>query len=329
MRWLAAIVPYGFAVLLACGPQIISPTLAADEFPVRPITIVVPYPPGGGSDPPMRLIAQKAAQELKPPVIIDNRPGGAGNVGAVAVKQATPDGYTLFMGHVGTHAINPALFPDLKFDPLKDFAPITELFSFPPILVVPARSPAHSVAELAALVKANPGRLTYASQGIGAGGHLMGEMFKVRLGTSIIHVPYRGAAPAVTDLVAGRVDMMFASYFAAGPHIEAATLRVLAVASDKRMDIIPNTPTMAEVGFPGLELNVWFGLLAPAGTPQTIVETLNRAFVKAAHEPEVAKFIASQVAEVKTGTPAEFAALVSTDTERLGAVIRAAGVKAE
>lgn len=318
------------ALALLLVSQFIGTAIAvADNFPSRPITIVVPYPPGGGSDPPMRLIAQKAAVDLGQPIVIDNRAGGAGNVGALAVKQAPPDGYTLFMGHVGTHAINVALFPDLRFNPSKDFSPITVLYSFPTILVVPARSPARSVAELAALVKEQPGKLTYASQGIGAGGHLMGEMFKSRLGVPIIHVPYRGAAPAVTDLLAGRVDMMFVSYFAAGPHIESGALRVLAIASSKRMDVLPKTPTMTEAGYPGLELDVWFGLLAPVGTPEPVVTQLNAAFVKATRDPEVAKLIASQVAEVKTGSPRDFSELIVFDTERLGKVIREGGIKAE
>lgn len=228
----------------------------------------------------MRLIAQKASADLGQPIVIDNRTGGAGSVGAMAVKQALPDGHTLFMGHVGTHAINPTLFNDLRFDPLKDFAPITELLSFPTILVVPAASTAKSVTDLAALVKGSPGQLTYASQGVGAGGHMMGEMFKLALAAPIIHVPYRGAGPAITDLVAGRVDMMFAGYFGVSPHVEAGTLRVLAAAGDKRMDALPKAPTMAEAGYLGLALDVWFGLLAPAGTPAPIVARLNQAFVK-------------------------------------------------
>ena len=302
---------------------------SADEtFPSRPITIIVPYPAGGGADPGMRIIAHRASAILGQPIIIDNRGGGTGIVGAMAVRQAAADGYTLFMGHVGTHAVNSALMK-LPYDPIKDFVPITELFTFPTVLVVPAASPAKSVADLGAIAKARPGQLSFASPGMGSGNHIMGEMFRLALNTSIVHVPYRGVAQAVPDLVAGRTDMMFVSYIAAGAQIQAGTLRPLAVAGAQRLPALPNTPTMAEAGFPSVAMDVWFGLLAPAGTPSPIVEQLSVAFSKAARDPEVKKTISDQGAEIVANSPPEFARLIANDTVRLGAIIREAGIKIE
>ena len=191
-----------------------------DNYPSRPITIIVPFPPGGSSDIVMRLAAQRVAEDTGHTFVIENRPGAAGNVAAMAIKNAPPDGYLLMMGHTGTHAINPTLYPDLKFDPVKDFQPITALLAFNNILVVPAASPARSVAELVALAKSKPEGLTYGSQGIGTGGHLLGVLLAKHAGIKLLHVPYRGVAPAVTDTVAGRMDLMFSSYLSAAGHIE-------------------------------------------------------------------------------------------------------------
>ena len=215
---------HGITLALSCAAllAVVPATSAqADEYPSRTITLIVPFPPGGSSDIVMRLLAQKVAESLKQTIVIDNRPGGAGNVAAMAIKNAPPDGYLLMMGHTGTHAINPALYSDLKFDPVKDFQPITALISFNNILVVPEASPAKSVAELVALAKSKPDGLSYGSQGVGTGGHLLGELFAKQTGVKLVHVPYRGIAPAVTDTVAGRMDMLFASYVSTGGHIES------------------------------------------------------------------------------------------------------------
>jgi len=301
---------------------------AQETFPSRPITVIVPYPAGGGADPPMRIIAEKAATIFGRPVIVDNRAGGNGVVGAMAVKGSAPDGYTIFMGHVGTHGTNQFLMK-LPYDPIKDFVPITALFTFPTVLVVPEASKAKSVAELAALIKAKSGDFSFASPGVGSGNHIMGEMFRLALKSPILHVPYRGVAQAVPDLVAGRTDMMFVSYIAAGSQIEAKTLRPLAVAGTQRLPALPNTPTMAEAGFPTVAMDVWFGLLAPDGTPPGIVNKLWEGFAKAAQDPEVKKAISKQGAQIVANSPAEFKSLIAKDTERLGAVIREAGIKGE
>lgn len=306
-----------------------APAPAQEIFPSRPITVVVPFPPGGSADPLMRVIGQKLSESLKQSIVIDNKGGGGGNIAAKVVKQSPPDGYTLFMANMSTHAVNVALYSDLGFDPIKDFAPITLLMSFPSILVVPADSPAKTVADLAALAKTKPGGLSYASQGVGSGGHLLGEMFRAKIGVPMVHVPYRGAAPAVQDLIGGRVDLLFASYISAGPSVEAGKLRILGLTSTKRAAALPNVPTMAEAGFPGVELDLWYGIMAPAGTPAPVVKLLHDEFVKAANSPEVQKLVVPQAAEVVTSTPEQFSALVAADITRLGNVVRDAGAKAE
>ncbi len=319
-----------FAVVAASFALLGSITAPAqDAFPSRPITVVVPFPPGGSADPLMRLIGQKMSASIKQSIVIDNKGGGGGNIAAKAVKQAAPDGYTLFMANMSTHAVNPSLYADLGFDPIKDFQPITLLLSFPSILVVPAASPATTMAELATLAKTKPGGLSYASQGVGSGGHLLGEMLRTKVGVPMVHVPYRGAAPAVQDLIGGRVDFLFASYLSAGPSVEAGSLRILALTSQKRSATLPNVPTMAEAGFPGIELDVWYGIMAPAGTPAPIVKFLHDEFVKAARSAEVQKMVQPQAAEIVTSTPDEFSALISADIVRLGKVVRDAGAKAE
>lgn len=309
------------ALLLGTHPARSQP----DAYPSRPITVLVPFPPGGSSDIVMRLLAQKVAESVHQPVIIDNRPGGAGNVAAMTVKQAPPDGYLLMMGHTGTHAINPSLYGDLKFDPARDFQPITALISFNNILVVPAASPAHSVADLVALARTRPEGLSYGSQGVGTGGHLLGELLARHAGVKLVHVPYRGIAPAVTDTVAGRMDMLFSSYISAAGHIEAGRLRMLAIAGGERHPRIPDVPTMAEAGFPDVQMQQWFGLFAPAQTPSAIVRKLNAEFVKALESEDVRSKVLPQVAVVIPGAPEALAAIVARDLVRLGKVVRESG----
>ena len=300
----------------------------ADDYPSRPITLIVPFPPGGSSDIVMRLVASKVAESIKQPIIIENRSGAAGNVAAMAIKNAAPDGYLLMMGHTGTHAMNSALYKDLKFDPVKDFQPITALISFNNILVVPAASPAKSVAELVALAKTRPEGLSYGSQGVGTGGHLLGELFAKHAGIKLVHVPYRGIAPAVTDTVAGRMDLLFASYVSIGPHAETGALRMLAIASTERHPRIPDVPTMPEAGFPDVQMQQWFGLFGPAGLPAPIVTKLNAEFVKALRSDEVKDKMLPQVVFVIPGTPEELGAIVARDLVRLGQVVRESGAKA-
>jgi len=301
----------------------------ADDYPSRPITVIVPFPPGGSSDIVMRLVAHKVSESTGQTIIIENRPGAAGNVAAMAIKNAPPDGYLLMMGHTGTHAINASLYPDLKFDPVKDFQPITALISFNNILVVPEASPAKSVADLVALAKTKPEGLSYGSQGIGTGGHLLGVLFAKHAGIKLIHVPYRGIAPAVTDTVAGRMDMLFASYVSMGAQVEAGRLRMLAIASTQRHPKIQDVPTMGEAGYPDVQKQQWFGLFAPAGTPMPVVKKLNAEFVKALNDDEVKRQMLSQVVFVTPSTPEELGDMVKRDILRLREVVKASGAKAE
>lgn len=303
--------------------------LRADDYPSRPITLIVPFPPGGSSDIVMRLVSQKVSESIKQPIVIDNRPGGAGNVAAIAIKNATPDGYLLMMGHTGTHAINPSLYTDLKFDPVKDFQPITALISFNNILVVPEASPAKSVRELAAYAKSKPEGLSYGSQGVGTGGHLLGELLAKSAGIKLVHVPYRGIAPAVTDTVAGRMDLLFSSYISAAGHIESGKLRMLAIAGASRHPRISEVPTMAEAGFPEAQIQQWFGLFAPAGTPAAIVRKLNAEFVRALQSDDVKDKVLPQVAFVIPGPPEDLSAMVARDIVRLGKVVKDSGAKAQ
>jgi tripartite-type tricarboxylate transporter receptor subunit TctC len=298
---------------------------AQSDYPSRPITLLVPFAAGGSSDVVMRLVSAKVAESIKQTIVIENRPGGGGNVAAMALKNALPDGYTLMMGHTGTHAINATLYPDLKFDPIKDFQPVTALISFNNILVVPEASPAKTAAELVAFAKSKPDGLTYASQGVGAGGHLLGMILAKQTGIKLVHVPYRGVAPAVTDMVAGRVDMMFSSYLTSSPHIKSGKLRMLAIAGAQRHPEIPEVPTMAEAGFPGVEMEQWFGLFAPAGTPDPIVRRLNREFVAALQSDDVKKTLQPQGSIIIPGTPEDLAARVARDIVALGKVVKDSG----
>lgn len=302
-------------------------TAQADSYPSRPITIIVPFPPGGSSDIVMRLVASKASETLKQPIVIENRPGAAGNVAAIAIKNAPPDGYLLMLGHTGTHAINATLYGDLKFDPVKDFTPITGLITFNNILNVPAASPAKTVSELVAYAKTKPEGLSYGSQGVGTGGHLLGVLLGKHAGINLIHVPYRGIAPAVTDTVAGRMDILFAGYLSSGSHVEAGRLRLLAIAGSKRHPRLPDLPTMAEAGYPEVQMDQWFGLFAPAKTPAPIVQKLNAEFVAALQSAEVRDKVLPQVFSVMATTPDELGAIVARDIVRLGQVVKDSGAK--
>jgi tripartite-type tricarboxylate transporter receptor subunit TctC len=314
----------GLCVLLATAA---APASAqTDGFPSRPITIIVPFPPGGSSDVVTRLVAQKLADNLKANVVIDNRGGGGGVPAAIAVKQAAPDGYTLFLANNGLFAIMPALTP-INFDPIKDFQPVTPLFAFPSVLVVPDASPARTVKELVALAKTKTGGLNFGSQGVGSGGHILGEMLRLNSGAPFTHVPYRGAGPAVSDLAAGNIDLLFSSYVSAIGQVQAGKLRVLGWTSTRRSPAIPDIPTMAEAGFPGTELEIWQGIVAPLGTPEPIVRKLNEEFVKAAKSPEVVSKVAAQAVEMSTLSPEAFAKLLASDIDALGKVVRNAGIK--
>jgi len=298
---------------------------AAELLSSRPITIVIPFTPGASADTIQRIVAKKVTENTGQILVVESRPGGGGAIGAAAVKQAPPDGHMLFQANAGTHAANVSL----AYDPIKDFRPITLMWSFPQLLTVPLDSPARSVVELVALAKSKPGGLSFASQGTGSGGHLLGEMLKARTGANMVHIPYRGAGPAALDLATGRVDFFFVSYSSVLSFLQAGKVRVLAVTSPKRLPALPDSPTMREAGFAGIELDAWFGLVAPAGTPDPVINKLNAAFVQAVKDPDIIRQIVEQGAEPAGNTPAEFAAFIASETERFGKIVRAAGVKGE
>jgi tripartite-type tricarboxylate transporter receptor subunit TctC len=308
---------------------LVSLNARAELLSNRAITVVIPFTPGASSDTFQRLVAKKVTENTGQNVIVEPRPGGGGTIAAVSVKRALPDGHTLFQANSGTHGANVTLYPSLPYDAAKDFAPITLMWAFPQLLVVPADSAAKTVADLAAYAKTKPGGLSYGSQGSGSSGHLFGALFSRQVGAPMVHVPYRGAGPASLDVATGRLDFLFVSYASVLPHLLSGKVRAIAVTSAKRLSILPQAPTMAEVGFPGFDIETWFGLLAPAGTPEPVIGKLNAAFVQAVHAPEVVKQIIDQGAEPVTNTPQEFAALIDAEIKRQGALVTSLGIKGE
>ncbi|MBV8322496.1 MAG: tripartite tricarboxylate transporter substrate binding protein [Hyphomicrobiales bacterium] len=301
----------------------------AELLSSRPITVINPFTPGASSDTLQRIVNKKVSEDTGQTLVVESRPGGGGAIGAAVVKQAPPDGHTLFQANAATHAANASLYATLPYDPIKDFRPITLMWSFPQLLAVPLDSPAKSVSDLVALAKSKPEGLSFASQGAGSSGHLLGEMLKSRTAANMVHVPYRGAAPAGVDLTAGRIDFFFVSYSSLLPFLQAGKVRVIAVTSPQRLPVLPDIPTMTEAGFAGISLDAWFGLVAPAGTPDAVIDKLNAAFVRAVRDPNVVKQMTEQGAEAVATTPTEFAAFIASETERFSKVVRAVGAKAE
>ena len=314
-----------FVLVLACA---VSFTVAAQEWPSKPVRIIVPFPAGGSADLMPRAVAEKLAQKWGEPVIVDNRPGAAGNIGADAVFRADPDGYTLLSSPPPPLVINKLLYPRLSYDP-DEFVPISVIGAIPNVLLVNPQVPANTVAELIAYAKANPGKLNYASQGSGATSHLTTELFKSMAGgLEITHIPYKGTAPALTDLLAGQVDMMFDNLGVSLPHVRAGKLRALAVASRKRFPGLPDVPALAQT-LPGFESSAWFGIVAPPKTSPAIAEKVAVGVQEALKLPDVRKRLADLSAEPLGYSPAETAAFMRQEVERWGTVIRAAHVKVE
>ena len=299
----------------------------ADAWPSNVIKLVVTFPPGGSTDVTARLIAEKLRADLGRSVIVDNKAGAGGNIGAEFVAKAPADGYTLFIGMHSTNAILHHLVAKLPYDGIKDFAPITNIVASANILVVHPDVPAKSMSELVAYAKSKPGKLIYASQGNGTSGHIVGEQFKQLAGIDLVHVPYRGAAPAIQDLVAGHVSLLFDIVPLARTQIAAGKVRALAVASPQRLDGLPDVPTMAEAGFPELEGGPWFGLLAPAGTPRAVVDWLNGETRKAFAASDVAERFLSQGMTLPLGTPEEFSAFIAAESVRWGDIVRKTGIR--
>ncbi len=306
-----------------------SPAAHAQAFPAKAITIVVPFSAGGTTDILARVIGQHMSSDLGQPVIIDNRAGAGGNIGTQLVARAAPDGYTILMGTVGTHAINQSLYPKLPFDPIKDFAPLTRVALVPNLLVANPTQPFKTVKELMAYTKANPGKVTFGSSGNGTSIHLSGELFKQMAGVDIQHVAYKGSAPAVNDLLGNHIAIMFDNMPSAIGHVKAGKLRPLAVTTAKRSPALPDVPTIAEAGVPGYEATSWFGLLAPAKTPAPVVAKLNAAILKALADPDVKKKLQEQGAEPLGETPAQFAAFIESETVKWGKIVKQSGATAQ
>jgi tripartite-type tricarboxylate transporter receptor subunit TctC len=317
------------AVVVALAGLLGAATVAAQSYPTRPIRMVVAYPPGGGTDIVGRMMAQRFTEQLGQNVVVDNRGGATGNIGTELVARSAPDGYTLLMGNVAPNAINVSLFKSLPYDPVKDFAPVSLVAATPNVLVVHPALPVNTVKELIALARAKPGALNFPSAGIGSSSHLAGELLKSLAKIDMVHVPYKGGGPALTDLLAGQMQLMFATMPAAMPHVKAGKLRAVAVTTAKRSQTLRELPTVAEEGVAGYEASTWYGLLAPAGTPQPVVERLHQETVKALAGAELRERLAAQGFEPVGGSPAEFTAYIKSEIAKWGRVIREAGIRAE
>ncbi len=301
----------------------------AQTYPSKPIRFVVPYPAGGPLDTVARLLGQKVAESIHQPVIVDNKPGAGGNIGADAVAKAAPDGYTILMGAVATHAINPTLYAAIPYDPVKDFIPVTQIASTPNVLVVNPAVPAANVREFIAYAKANPGKLNFGSGSTGSAGHLAGELFKTMAGIDMTHVPYKGAAPAMNDLIGGQIQLMFDNLSSSLAQMRAGKVRALAVTTARRSALAPDLPTIAESGLPGFDINTWFGIFVPARTPREIVDRLHGEFTKALATPDVREKMLNLGAEPVGSTPAEFAAYIRAEGDKYARVIKASGARAD
>lgn len=304
-------------------------TAAADAYPSKPVRLVVPFTPGGSSDILARSIGQELTKAWGQPVIIDNVPGAGGSLGADRVAKAPADGYTLLMGHIGTLAVNPSLYPKLPYDAVKSFTPVAWVARVPNVLVLHPSVPATSVGELVALAKAKPGQLNYGSGGNGSAANLTTEYFKLQTGAPMLHIPYRGTAPAVTDLIGGQIQLLFTGAPAVIGQIKSGQLRALAVSSPQRIAALPHVPTVAELGYKGFEADQWYGVVAPAGTPQGIVLKLNAQINRALDSPELKARLSNEGAIATPTSPEAFGQLIAREIERWKPVIQSGRVIAE
>ena len=310
------------------GAALLPAAFAADNYPSKPITIVVPFVAGGTTDILARVVGQSLSTELGQTVIVDNRAGAGGNIGGQFAARAPADGYTLFMGTVGTHAINEWLYKKMPFSPNKDFAPLTRVANVPNLLVAHPNQPFKNVQELIAYAKANPGKVNFGSSGSGSSIHLSGELFNMMAKVDTVHVPYKGSAPAVTDLLGNQIAIMFDNMPSAIQHVRNGKLRPLAVTTAKRSPELPDVPTVAEAGVPGYEAVSWFGMFAPAKTPTDIQTKVHAALIKVLKSPDVVKKINDQGGEVVTESQAEFGKFIATENEKWKQVVKASGATA-
>lgn len=314
------------AALVALAPLA---GIGAEPFPGKQVRFVVPYPPGGPLDTVARLLGQKVSASIKHPVVIDNVPGAGGNIGAGVVARAAPDGYTILMGAVATHAINPTLYSTIPYNAEKDFIAVTQLASTPNVLVVNNAIEANSVAEFIKLAKSKPGKLNFGSGSTGSAGHLAGELFKTMAGVDMAHIPYKGAAGAMQDLIGGRVDLMFDNLASSLSQVKGGRVRALAVTTPKRTKLAPELPTIAESGLPGFDISTWFGIFVPAGTPRPVVDRLHAEFTRALAAPDVREKMLALGAEPVGSTPEQFAAYVKAEAAKYAKLVRTSGARVD
>ena len=317
------------AFLLCLFTVFSSPIFAQSNYPNKPINLIVPYGAGGSADSRSRQLGQKMGLILKQPIVIDNKPGAGGNIGTEAIVRAAPDGYTIGMGNFAPMAVNKTLFGNLRYDPEIDLTPIILVEKGPLVLVVNPNSPFKTVQDIVVAAKAKPGVLTFSSGGIGGSHQLSAELFELNAGIQMIHVPYKSGSAALTDLMAGNVDLMFDQMYSAVPSIKADKIRPLAITSKKRSPLLPNVPSFVELGYPKVEVLNWQGLIAPKGTPKAIIDKLNAAANEALKDPQLRELMLSQGNEIGGGNPAEFAALVKSEASKWSAVVKSANIKPE
>ena len=314
--------------LAALAITLFTPALGAQPYPSKPVRLIVPFAAGGSTDLLARTLATKLQESLGQTVIVDNRPGAGGNIGTEAAAKAAPDGYTLLMG-TNANAVNHSLYTNLRFDFLRDFEPISKVCSFLFILSLHPSVPANSVAELIALAKKRPGELTFSSAGVGTGSHLAGELFNIMADVKLVHVPYKGNAPSVTDLLGGQVSLSFINAIVVLPHLKSGKLRGLAVSSLQRFPVMPEMPTISEAGLPDFEAVGWNGLFAPSGTPREVIQRLNAETVRILKSPEIREKLVAQGAIVEGTSADDLAAFLRVDVERWSKTIKASGAKAD
>lgn len=319
------------ALLLAFALMVLGPALsmAQSAYPTRTVKLVVPFPPGGPLDATGRLLAQRLTEAWGTPVVVENKPGAGGNIGADMVAKSPPDGYTILMGALSTHAVNPSLYPKMPYDAIKDFAPITLIATTPNVLVVNPSLPVNSVKDLIAYAKANPGKLSFGSGSNGSAGHLAGELFKVDTGTDIVHIPYKGGAPATQGLLANDVQFMFDNLANATPQVKAGKLKALAVTTANRSKLAPELPTMAEAGVPGFDIATWFGLLAPAGTPKEVIAKWNHDVNRMLESPDMRDRLYALGAEPAPMTPEQFRSFIQSEMSKYARIVKASGAKVD
>ena len=314
---------------LIAGAICLATSALAETWPARPIRLIVPFAIGGGGDVVGRIIGQRMSEQLGRPLVIDNRSGAGGTLGVDLAAKAAPDGYTLLLGNVGPVAVGPALYPKLPYDPVRDFAPVTMIASFPNLLVANPALPFKSVPELVAYAKSRPGQLNFASAGTGTSTHLAAELFKSVAGIDVVHVPYKGGAAAMTDIIAGQVAYYFGTMPSSLPLARAGKLRALAVTSLQRSTAAPDVPTIAESGYPNFETAAWYGFMFPAGTPREIIAKTNAATLVVLALPDIRERLVHEGSEPMGNTPAQFGAYIKSEIVKWGAVVKAANLKAD